>query len=130
MIVRDDRFCFVCGKENPYGLQLRFDRSGEKIVAEFTPSGKYQGYSGITHGGIISSVLDEAMIYAALTEEMTPITAELTIRFKRTLNVNEKAIVKAEVTKRTSRLIEAYSCIVRQEDNTLSLKGSQNFCRC
>ncbi len=56
----NSRHCFVCGLENPFGLQLRFYESvpGE-IVAEYTVPEQYQGYPGVVHGGIVTAMLDE-----------------------------------------------------------------------
>lgn len=121
--LEDDRFCFVCGSENPCGLKLVFNNINGKIIAEFTPSKVYQGYTGITHGGIISSVLDEAMIYAAIQGGVFPVTAELTIRFKKPLMTDETAIIEAEVVNSDSRVIKAYSRLTRKHDGTIIAEG-------
>jgi acyl-coenzyme A thioesterase PaaI-like protein len=52
--------CFVCGLDNPYGLCLHFESDGTgRAVARTSFSSEYQGYPGIVHGGILSTVLDE-----------------------------------------------------------------------
>jgi uncharacterized protein (TIGR00369 family) len=89
--------CFVCGKDNPLGLNLRFTVTEEKdVVTEFTPSEHYMGFKNILHGGIISSVLDEAMGWAitAHTGKLY-VTTELTTKFKRPAPVGQKLIVRA-----------------------------------
>ncbi len=58
--------CFACGSANPIGLNLGFYRSGEWILTEFTLRGNYEGWGGMAHGGIISTVLDEIMSWAIL----------------------------------------------------------------
>src|SRR5665213_2147558 len=62
------RSCFVCGPDNPRGLRLAFqtNESGE-MTAEWIPEPEMEGYQGIVHGGIVSTVLDEAMAKAVLT---------------------------------------------------------------
>lgn len=117
--LEDDDYCFACGPNNQCGLKLSFTYTGEKITAEFEPSKIYQGYREIVHGGIITTVLDEAMIQAALAEGITPVTAEINVRFKKPLLVNEKAMVEAEIKKRSSRLIEAWAHLIRRADNAL-----------
>ena len=52
---------FGCGDDNPIGLRLRFTPSGEGVKASFIPSAEHQGFQEVVHGGIISTVLDEAM---------------------------------------------------------------------
>lgn len=78
----DDNGCFVCGKMNPIGLKLEFDREGDEYVTYFTPK-EHQGYVGVTHGGVVSTVLDEVMARLVWTLGHYAVTGEMTIRFKR-----------------------------------------------
>ncbi|MBI4689250.1 MAG: PaaI family thioesterase [Nitrospirae bacterium] len=117
--LEDDKYCFACGKKNECGLRLSFKYSDGKLTSEFTPSKIYQGYKDITHGGIITTVLDEAMIQVAIAEGIFPVTAEITIRFKKPLLSGEKAVVEAEITKRKLRLIEAQAHLIRLSDGSL-----------
>ena len=54
--------CFVCGKNNANGLQLSFeiDREKQILKSTFIASPTFQGWDGIVHGGMISTLLDEA----------------------------------------------------------------------
>ncbi|MCG2722084.1 MAG: PaaI family thioesterase [Thermodesulfovibrionales bacterium] len=78
--LEDDRYCFVCGEENENGLRLFFTLLDGKICAEFTFSKVHQGYKDIVHGGLLSAVLDEAMVKASLMQGMPAVTAEITAR--------------------------------------------------
>ena len=124
MTLQDDSFCFVCGKKNPQGLKLSFQNSNGRIVSEFTPSKIHQGYKDIIHGGIITSVLDEAMIQAAISEGMIPLTAEITVRFKKPLLANVETIVEAEITKKGSRLTEAASRLLKKDTGDIIAEAS------
>lgn len=124
MRLEDDNYCFACGKNNQCGLKLSFHYSNGKITTEFIPSMIYQGYKDIIHGGIITTVLDEAMIQAAIAEGMTPVTAEINVRFKKPLLANEKAIAEAEIIKKNSRLIEAQSRLLKESDGTIIAEAS------
>lgn len=119
MKLEDDNYCVACGRENPCGLKLSFTYSGGKLTSEFTPSKMHQGYRDITHGGIITTVLDEAMIQAAIAEGIKPVTAEINIRFKKPLMADEETVVEAEIKKRGAKLIEAYSCLLKKEDGSM-----------
>jgi acyl-coenzyme A thioesterase PaaI-like protein len=63
--------CFVCGRQNPVGLKLDFyeDHESNQIRAQFTVSDAYQGYPGVVHGGIVSTILDEVSGRAVMMEE-------------------------------------------------------------
>jgi uncharacterized protein (TIGR00369 family) len=103
--------CFVCGQKNPVGLKLKFTQDGQTVRTEFTPGKLYQGWSGLVHGGIISSVLDEAMSYAALFSGVNTVTAKMQTRFKRPAQTGEPLIITARLTKKTRRLAEAKAAV-------------------
>ncbi|MBI5214039.1 MAG: PaaI family thioesterase [Nitrospirae bacterium] len=119
MKLQDDSYCFACGKKNQCGLKLSFQYSNGRLTAEFIPSKSHQGYKDITHGGIITSVLDEVMIQAAIAEGIMPVTAEINVRFKRPLMTGEKTVAEAKIIKIGSRLIEAQARLLKKDDNTI-----------
>ena len=113
LILRDDGYCFVCGKKNPIGLKLDFQFDGKCIRTEFTPLKEHQGYMNIVHGGIITTLLDEAMVKLAIAMDMPAVTAQMEVRLRSPVNVGEKIIISAEILKKTRRIIEAYAKAVK-----------------
>jgi uncharacterized protein (TIGR00369 family) len=105
----DDGFCFVCGPENPIGLKLDFVFDAKTIKTEFTPRKNHQGYFNIVHGGIIATLLDEAMVKLAIAMDMPAVTAQMDVRLRKALNVGEKIIISAEILKETRKILEAYA---------------------
>jgi len=83
----DNDHCFVCGPRNKNGLHIPIQKSVEAHTCTFTwvPGPAYQGYAGIVHGGILSTLLDEAMAYAVMgaNKEIMAVTADMRIRFLR-----------------------------------------------
>jgi len=59
-------FCFACGTENPIGLNLHFYRLGDRICTDITLGRNHEGWQNVTHGGIISTLLDEVMSWTIL----------------------------------------------------------------
>jgi uncharacterized protein (TIGR00369 family) len=54
------RHCFVCGVQNPVGLQIQFVDDGDSTVrAQVVVPERYNGYPGVVHGGIVAAILDE-----------------------------------------------------------------------
>lgn len=90
--------CFVCGEKNIHGLNAKFYHDGEKAFTEVTASEKFEGYRGIYHGGVISSLLDEVMIKAILAEDIFVVTAEMTIKYKRPVLIGEKLILIGKIS--------------------------------
>ena len=109
MKLSDNNRCFGCGKENPLGLKIAFtlDRENKAIKGEFTPRPEYQGYQGITHGGIIATLLDEAMVRLAFELGIYTVTAWMEIRYTSPLATGEKVYVSANITKEGKKLLEA-----------------------
>ncbi len=54
--------CFGCGEWNEIGLHLRFfTNPARQVVCHLSVPGRFQGPHGFAHGGVIASLLDEAM---------------------------------------------------------------------
>ncbi len=115
--------CFGCGQDNPIGLKLSFEWDGKTARAEFVPTKLYQGWPDIVHGGILMSILDEAMAYAARFEGMSCVTAKIQARLKRPAAVGALLIVTAEVTEKNRRMAETKAEIALA-DGTLVAEGT------
>jgi uncharacterized protein (TIGR00369 family) len=127
-ILEDDHYCFACGKDNPSGLHLTFSFHEGKTISEFTPEKVHQGYKDIVHGGIISTLLDEAMVKVAISQGMPAVTAEITVKFRNPLMVGEKAKVEATVVKMNRKIIETTAVMIKT-DNTLIAEAHAKLLR-
>ena len=103
------RGCLACGHDNPHGihLHLNVDEPTGLVTADFTPAPHHMGFEGIVHGGLLSTVLDEAMVWAATwTGKRFCVCGELNVRFRRSVLVGLPVRVEARATSMRSRLIE------------------------
>jgi acyl-coenzyme A thioesterase PaaI-like protein len=103
--------CFVCGEQNPNGLHLVFQADGQRAFATWTPRAGWESYQGIIHGGIISSILDEAMSKAIISGGHEALTADLRIRFRKKVCVGDVMSVSGWVVSIDKRKIQAEACI-------------------
>jgi uncharacterized protein (TIGR00369 family) len=102
--------CFVCGSENPRGLRLSFRNDGGEAVAVVEPDASLEGYDGMVHGGILSALLDEAMVYAGFYSAGSfSVTGELTVRFVKPVAVGGAYTVRGRVTETRGRIVSAES---------------------
>lgn len=116
--------CFACGKENPIGLKLNFHKEGEMVKAEFSLGELYQGWPGIIHGGILCTVLDEAMGYALVFEGiLSYVTARTEMRFRNQVRSEEPLIVTGRIDKRARNLIWTSANIARKKVGTILTEG-------
>ncbi len=61
-----DQQCFACGPHNPNGLQLKFRREGDEVVADFVSKPGQEGAPGVLHGGLQATLCDEVGAYALI----------------------------------------------------------------
>lgn len=107
--------CFVCGEENPTGLHLAFQSDGDRASAVWTPRIGWESFQGIIHGGIISSVLDEAMSKAIISGGYEAFTADLRIRFHKKVCVGDVVLVSGWVVSVEKRKILAEATITSED---------------
>lgn len=115
MNIEVDRYCFVCGPENPDGLHASFECAEGRATGRYLPRPEHQGYQGISHGGILAALLDESMVYAAVTLGHWVTTAEMTVRYTKPAPTGQPLTVHAEVVQRQRRLVNCRAEI-RSED--------------
>ena len=109
--LEDDHYCFACGLENPHGLRIRWLTEGKTARGEFVPERKFQGWKGIVHGGILATLLDEAMTRLSWLGAGGALTAEMRVRFLRPARVGEKLFVTGEITAENRRVVEMRAAI-------------------
>jgi uncharacterized protein (TIGR00369 family) len=124
----DDGHCFACGKENDAGLRLNFRQEDGRTISEFIPQKVHQGFKDIVHGGIITTILDEAMVKRVLSEGIEAVTAEISVRFRSPLFVGEKVVVESEIKRAGGRLIMT-SAKMTKDDNTVVAEAEAKLLR-
>lgn len=80
--------CFGCGQRNEQGLRLRFRRTGPGAVeATYEAPEHFGGAPGVVHGGIQAALLDEALGFAAHSDDdgrdFDLVTVEFSLRYRR-----------------------------------------------
>jgi len=115
MHLEDDHYCFACGLENPYGLRTHWIIAGKTTSTTFIPDRKYQGWKGIVHGGILATLLDEAMIRLACFIYGSALTAEMKIRFVKTAEIGKRLDIRGEIIHDKRKIIEMRSTIHTSE---------------
>jgi uncharacterized protein (TIGR00369 family) len=97
----------VCGRENPCGLHLEFETDGDATMAQWTASAGWESFKGVIHGGVICAVLDEAMSQAIIAAGYEALTAEMRVRFRKKVSVNDVLRVRGWVVRVQKRKIVA-----------------------
>src|SRR4030042_1273312 len=120
--------CFVCGEKNLGGLRLNFeiDKEHHTLKTIFVASPTFQGWDGIVHGGIICTLLDEAMAKLVYELGYQAVTASLEVKFKKPAPILEPLLVYGEIMEVSKRLIRAKAHVAK-EDGTILATGTSTF---
>ncbi|MGC8783649.1 MAG: PaaI family thioesterase [Armatimonadota bacterium] len=108
--------CFVCGEHNPKGLNVRFYADEHSATVPLFLREEQMGYPGIAHGGVLMSILDELMGWAATmqTGEFS-VSAEINTRFLKPVPLYTPLTARAQMTQRRGRVWYAHGEIVDEK---------------
>jgi uncharacterized protein (TIGR00369 family) len=115
-----DHGCFGCGEQNPMGLKLAFYRKEDGVVARYTPKAEHEGYTRMTHGGIVSTMLDEAMSWAVIDSGGLAVTAKMSVDFRKPVPSGEELTLSARVARDRGRAVETTGEITSQGGEVLA----------
>ena len=118
--------CLVCGRANPHGLHLSLhvDPQTGIVRTSFTPLPEHIGFEGIVHGGVLATVVDEAMVWAATWDgKRFCVCGEMSIRFRANGRIGLPVEVTAQVVSTRKRLIEATAEIHSSEGLVATATG-------
>ena len=86
--------CFACGKDNPEGMGLKFelDEARHEAICRFKLAKKYQGPPGHAHGGIIATILDEAMGKVNKLRSVVAFTKTMDIEYMKPVPLEQELV--------------------------------------
>lgn len=108
--------CVVCGVHNAKGLQLEFQQDREQlgVGATWVPTTEWESFQGTVHGGIITTVLDEAMSKAVIAQNWEALTVDLRVRFRDRVAPGERLQVRGWVVEKHRRRILTEATLVNE----------------
>jgi uncharacterized protein (TIGR00369 family) len=125
---KPDNHCFGCGGGNAMGMLLTFelDEVSRRVVGRFRIPAQYQGARGILHGGIVATLLDEAMGKLNYGGGKPAMTAELHVNYLRPVPVEQEIIVEAYHQRRKGRNL-LHSAEIRNVLGEVLARGEGRF---
>jgi uncharacterized protein (TIGR00369 family) len=127
--VENDRHCFCCGPDNEHGLHLAiaYPKPGT-AEAELLVDPRFAGWKGITHGGLLSTVLDELMAHACISAGAKAVTAEMTTRFLKAVPVGSRVKITGAVAAERGRVLTTEGRLYDAE-GALAAEATARFIR-
>lgn len=114
--------CLVCGRTNPKGLRLTLNVDTEGTVRTTLIADKTLcGFADIVHGGLLATVFDEVMVWAASWNgRRFCVCGELNVRFVQPATIGKPYTVTAKVEAARSRLIAAVATMIDESGNLIA----------
>ena len=112
--------CFACGTLNTHGLNLALHAGDGRCWVDVTLSRQFEGWEGIAHGGIISTILDEVMAWAVVEHDLWGVTARMTVEFKRPVPIGRPIHGEGRVTSVRRRVVETEGVLTDQNGTVLA----------
>src|SRR5437762_7513063 len=90
-------YCFACGTNNPEGMRLKFtyDEQRDCFVCRFRLDKRFTGPPGHCHGGIIATLLDEAMGKVNKLRHVVALTSQITVDYLKPVPLNKPLRVES-----------------------------------
>lgn len=118
------RTCFLCGKQNDFGLKMTWynDADKQEVFANITVPEHFNSYPGFVHGGIVAALLDETSGRALLlngNNDNLMVTAKLEIKYLQPTPTGQELKVVGRVI-RQSRISAKVSGEICLSDGTIT----------
>lgn len=95
---RTDHKCFGCGPVNPYGLKMTFFSDSRSVFSWVTVPDHLCGWDNLVHGGVISTMLDEVMSWAAISLlKKIILTKSITVDFLKPVHIGANLKLEGRV---------------------------------
>lgn len=113
--------CFGCGLDNPSGLRLRFFTDPDnRIVCRLRLARRFAGPPGHAHGGIIATLLDEAMSKANRARGVVAMTRALSVEYLRPVPLGQPLLLTARHTSAAGRRHHTEAALADAAGHTLA----------
>ncbi len=117
-VVRVGRFqyrphnCFACGQLNSGGLHLALHVDGQRCWTEFAIPKRFEGWEGLTHGGVLSAIVDEVMAWSLITVDQVGVTARLEVDFRRPVAIDQPIRAEGWIVEQRRRRFDTAAVVV------------------
>jgi acyl-coenzyme A thioesterase PaaI-like protein len=102
--------CYVCGPENPSGLKIPFQKVDVGVSrAEYVARPEHAGWPTVIHGGLLFTLMDEAVAWACTYAGRRCVTARAEARFREPARVGMPLVVVGRVTRMRAIALETHA---------------------
>ena len=108
--------CFGCGAANPASLGIVYTTTTDGAEARVRFGRHHQGPPGIVHGGLLATLVDEAMGTVPHDGRGVRVTSEMTVRYRRPTPIDTDLVCRAHINDAAARGFTVEATIVASDE--------------
>lgn len=113
--------CFGCGPANPIGLHLDFFvTEDQSVISTPTVAATFEGPPSLIHGGIIATLLDEAMSKAVRVHGLTAMTRQMEVEYLKPVPSDTPIRIEGRLIRSEGRKHWAEAKLLNEKSVTLA----------
>lgn len=121
------RSCFVCGQDNEQGMKARNYVHDDLVELPFTAPHSFAGWRTVVHGGLVATVMDEVMTWAALVGSRKPCySAEFTVRLIKPLRPGTECVAEGRMTRGRGRIFHT-EAVLKDTDQEVYARAEGRY---
>ena len=125
---RRNHQCFGCSPVNPSGLQMKFYTHESSVFSRLSVPGHLCGWNQLVHGGVLTTILDEVMSWAAiyLLKRIT-MTRSMTVEFLKPVYINTALKAEGRVLEVKGKHDAIMEGVLYNSEEELCARSRANF---
>lgn len=125
---RRNHRCFGCSPTNPVGLQMKFVSDGESVVSSLKVPEHLCGWDNLVHGGVIATILDEIMSWAAIhLLKKIILTKSVAINFIKPVYIGKLLTAKGRVVEVKSKREVLMEGLITNDSDEICARSQGTF---
>lgn len=120
--------CFACGAKNPFGLHMKLESNGKSVLSRVVIPDHLCGWGNLVHGGIITTLLDETMSWAAIhLLRRLILTRTMSVEFILPVAPNTPLCTQGYVEKKIKNTEAVVRAVLYNSDDQVCAKSTGHF---
>lgn len=120
--------CFGCSPNNEIGLQMEFWDNDDELIARWKPRKSMEGWTGVLHGGIQATLMDELAAWVVFTKLQTSgVTSAINIEYISPVYIKNGNITLSGKLISTEKRLAKISCSLFDGNNKECAKGKITY---
>jgi acyl-coenzyme A thioesterase PaaI-like protein len=127
-VYTSDLKCFACGRDNSCGLKMEFETNGRIMQSETFIAEHHRGWASLAHGGVLATILDETMSWAAIHFfKKFILTQSMEIEFVKPVYVEKKVLSRGWIHEQISERKALMKSEILNHDNEVCARATGKF---